>query len=440
MISSIKNIIVDKRIFEKLLIIGFFLLGASLIWRKGNLADSIFHKIFELNLLLVLLLVFFDKGWKYLWKRFLLVMKDYGGLIILLLFCILIGQIWGMVSNQGLKFTDNQVILQYGSFLLSIFTFFATAVLIFYGYNKYFKYTILGIIASPIIFLPAWFGWKELYYPTGRLIGSYSDPNYFALWLLVVFFVNLVFTLQIKDKNKRFLLFLWSAFILALIFWTGSRGAWLGLFLASCVFIFWRYKNNHSINNAFKLGAILFILIILGFLILPTPAKTLVVCKILGINYQNIQVSGIFNFIPKINPSEHSGLLVKQWRHLLFIQGTHMILNNPLGLGFNYWKNIQLITPMGNSQVVHNSFLEAGLIGGLGAFIIFIAFVIRIINKCWKLFKQPFYKSKSFSIAIVSALFAAFFLDCLIFRNLWFLFGIIAGLSLKNDQSNNKDL
>lgn len=439
MISLIKNIIINKNILDKLLIIGFFLLGASLIWRKGNLTDSIFHKVFEINLFFVLLLVFLNKEWKYLWEKFLHLIKNYGNLIGALLFFIIIGQIWSFTLNQGLKFTNDQVILQYGRFLLSIFTFFTTAALISYGYKKYLKYTIFGIIASPIILIPAWFGWKELYYPAVRLIGAYADPNYLALWLLVIFFVNLVFALQIKDKNKRFLLFLWSAFILSLIFWTGSRGAWLSLLLTSCVFIVWTYQNNHSVANIFKLGVILLILVILGFLILPAQAKTLVVLKVLGINYQNTQTYGTLNFISKINPSEYKGILAKQWRHILFIQGARITLNNPLGLGFYYWKKIQLISPMGNSQVVHNTFLEAGLTGGLGAFIIFILFIIKILKQCRKLFNEFSYKSKCFSLALISALFASFFLDCLIFRNLWFLFGIIAGLSIKNDQSNNKD-
>lgn len=124
--------------------------------------------------------------------------------------------------------------------LISIFLIFSTVFILAQKPENNKKLFFLISISSIIPFLTAF--WQILSQTglggtlglDGRLYGTFSHPNTFASFILIIFALNLILFFQEKKPQKRkFFLFL-TLVPLFLLLETFSRGAWLAL----CGFLF----------------------------------------------------------------------------------------------------------------------------------------------------------------------------------------------------------
>lgn len=78
----------------------------------------------------------------------------------------------------------------------------------------------------------------------GRLAAWYLSPNHLAMWLVPGLIASLGLWFKAKKTYQRILLLAISSWLLAILYFTHSSGAWLGLIAAAVLilFYFWRLK------------------------------------------------------------------------------------------------------------------------------------------------------------------------------------------------------
>ena len=201
-----------------------------------------------------------------------------------------------------------------------------------------------------------------------RAYGSLAHPNILASCLVVCCLFLVV--MLILSRHKREKIFLWVCWpiILAGLFFTFSRSAFLALgigFLFLSIFIFLSYENKAKIILSQLIGS--------GFLVLA----------VLTLFYSQL----VFT---RINGEEKLEQKSTTDRVLYFEQAKELIQTNWLngvGLG-NYtlalYNNLPEKQWAGFYQPVHNVYiLEAVELGILG-FLIFVLIIINALRKIWE--------------------------------------------------------
>lgn len=422
-------------ISEKLIGLLFAISGASLIFRRGDFGSSFVPKLFELSIVLMAILLLARHGGRKIYDEARPFIRFYGLLASLLFFFIIIGQVVGNFSGKGVGL-EREVFFDYLRLFASILGFFVGALLIQLGYGKkYFHWFLMITIFSPLVLLPAWTSWGARLYvgELGRLWGTYNDPNYLGSWLAAIFLLGLPYLFEKKGWQK-FGLFFWLVVIAALILWTSSRGAWSVLFIGLAIFLFWAYKQKSSWKYVVKVGAIISLAIVLGFSILPKQLKCFTVSRILGLSPVYIQANGCGPIYEKILNNDKplplfNGPLFGQSRWQILETGSKVFLKNPFGLGFRYWENTPLFVGHdGKKEGAHSLFLGAGLVGGFGALLAVFLITTKFLEKLKRLSGSTTAESKGLILAAIGLLISGLFLDTLLFRNFWFILGIVTGL------------
>ena len=186
----------------------------------------------------------------------------------------------------------------------------------------------------------------------GRLAGTFSHPNAFSSYLLIILVFNLVLILEKQSFIAGKLLFLHTAFCLFLFVMTFSRGAWI-VFVISMLFIgFLRYR---------KVFILMPILAILALVFFPAIGERL---------------EGMIFFGAAGDASSIT------WRQMAWSNAMELFLKNPLlgnGLGMISYEL---------GYRAHNDYVrllaETGVVGIVSYFFL----VYGTIRRSWKDYKK----------------------------------------------------
>ncbi|MFA5187802.1 MAG: O-antigen ligase family protein [Patescibacteria group bacterium] len=200
-----------------------------------------------------------------------------------------------------------------------------------------------------------------------RAYGSFAHPNILAGCLVVSCLFLVVLLILSKHKWEKVFLWICWPIILAGLFFTFSKSAFLALgigFLFLSIFIFLSYENKAKIILSQLIGS--------GFLVLA----------VLTLFYSQ-------SVFTRINGEERLEQKSMTERTLYFEQAKDLIQANWLkgvGLGnytlalFNYLPAKQ---PVWFYQPVHNVYVLAAVELGILGFIIFVLIIINILRKIW---------------------------------------------------------
>jgi O-antigen ligase len=95
-----------------------------------------------------------------------------------------------------------------------------------------------------------YFSWKEAASATGRVFSTLGQPNFFASFLVLTIPLNLWLIGNYKKKIVRLIFSITLAVQLLSIYWTFSRGGWIGLLASGLVGVF--YVLNLKIKKTKK--------------------------------------------------------------------------------------------------------------------------------------------------------------------------------------------
>jgi len=203
-----------------------------------------------------------------------------------------------------------------------------------------------------------------------RGAGTLQDPNYMAgLFLVAIGFV-------LGLKKLRFKLPLVIALTLGIL-GTISRMGLLGLFLALCVSPF--YLQNKNNNWWYRFSFILIILLGTSFfLVFPTGASQVIFSRISDSNLvlgaiREVNISDNVEVLKSLSPNGGVRLLMLE-------QGLRGFIDNIwFGIG-GYNSANYILSTLGVSLVLHNTYLEFMLAGGLIG-VMFLAYFFFITVK-----------------------------------------------------------
>lgn len=212
----------------------------------------------------------------------------------------------------------------------------------------------------------------------GRLMlaaGTYSDPNQFAMTLLMAMPLWVIIGKQARSKPMKFLAYACVIPILITFLRTGSRGGLIGLAIM-LVFAFFQVpaKAKLILVTTLVLGA-------LGsFLVLPSYLRA-----------RYFTIFSASEGSESLSAEEQSQLYgadigSSYGRFTLLKDSLHMTITHPvtgLGLGqfrIKNWERRNLMGKPGPTMVTHNAYTEFSSEGGIPAFALFIA----LLYQCYR--------------------------------------------------------
>lgn len=254
-----------------------------------------------------------------------------------------------------------------------------------------------------------------------RGMSVFSDPNFFAFFLLPGFISMLYFFLQKRDNNhSKLMLFIFVFITLTGLFLSFSRGAYLAAFGGILCIIFINIKKKIP-KLVFPSAFILF-LFILGIVI---------VSKI-------INVAIIYDTFLNINPISVE-LHYMNWSYSLYF-----FKQNPIfGIGLGSFKQINPLY-----YVSHNSFLEVLVSLGIFGFLPFCLMLVWSLKSSISLSKHLSHKMSyvdysimAFSASLVTLIIASIVISTYALGIFWISLGLLnASLNIKKKICNKKSI
>ncbi len=231
-----------------------------------------------------------------------------------------------------------------------------------------------------------------------RAYGTFGSPNALGIYLATVFVLGIILILKTKNFRWRVGLLVGQSIILAALFFSFSRGAYLGL-LAGALVLAWENKKNIWLIKQ----AVIYVLVAL----------------ILSFSFYNLLFTRA-NFNNRLESKSISERLT-QWQDFKII-----FLEDPLfGVGpGNYPVALEAIHPGYSANYfspIHNIYLLfIGQFGLAGA--VLVIFGLRLL-----------YKRRESQIALIVPILASGFFDHWVLSMFtgWIFFGLIFALAIK---------
>lgn len=367
-----------------------FLALVSLFVRSGNFYDTYIPKPFEFFLTIIIFLTLFDLIKNNKLKEFYLsIPRNVWMAIGMLTGSILLG--WSITLFVRHIPLNIEMILEFGRLMAAILIFI---LIFFYTRNdkmlveKYF-YALLSPVIY-VIFLP-FSKFVDLHNLAigGRFYGFTNNVNTISRLLLMPALFFITYSIfESGSKYKKILYIFISSFIVALIFWTASRGAVLSLFLGALLISALFIIKNFSFKKIFEAGFVVILIVILGFIFTPYSGKQVVSNRILNkdtsqTNYRYLKNESLKNIAENslskknkvidndgnnkiINESDDSR--TPETRLEIWPFYLKQAIKNPLGVGPAY--NLHMKVYISNfkdyfSSGAHNSFISIFLWGGI---------------------------------------------------------------------------
>lgn len=290
--------------------------------------------------------------------------------------------------------------------LFSIFSIFILSYLIISTKNNYYPMLWAILISSIIPMILALFqfitgtGVSDI---EGRLLGTFSNPNSFASFSVLILGILTYLFLSEKDTKKRFLYASSALFVIFILLETLSRGAWLATLIFTFSIIIWKSPK--------VIFVIIFSLLALFFL-----SETF-----------HDRIEDVYN--PPATSSVRWRF--KQWENLFKVYE-----NKPLtgyGAGTEILIHEKEFGFYAGNPYAHNDILRAALEAGFFGALSFLSIFLSVTITCLKNYNKTFNKKHKLLIIIIVFLFISEFIFGMtsnIFRStavqwcLWALIGV----------------
>ena len=420
----------------------------TLIYRKGNFYNTFIPKPFEIILVFIILLTFFDLLNNNKLKDFFLsINKKIWLALSCLVLSVFIG--WGVAIFVKQIPVNLNVVLEFGNFVISLVIF---VLVLFYTKNdemnakRYLYALLLPVIYIVFLVFPEWAYYFHMG-NNGTFLGFTMSPNIISKILLIPVLFFITYSLfEFKNKWLKVGSIIVSCALIALLFWVSSRGGLVALVVA--LIFLWLIFSFHRFNweKLFFSGIIILMIFLVGFFITPETGKQRVILRILypsgsdRSGYVDVQDKSARNVISKFI-SEKSGSPIfvyseRETRFQIWPFYFKQVLTNPLGMGPNTHFSFDLIDYTGEyiNSGPHNTFLQIWLWGGLLGIMSFLFIFISAVKNLVIRLKSDF---NPFALALLSSLFAVsvsiMFDDSLSF----FWFFIILALALRYENARS---
>lgn len=260
----------------------------------------------------------------------------------------------GLLSGSGFL-----AISRYFAFLI-----FLPFVVVAVQTREDLRRVLQAMTLSLIVVFP--YALRQMFRYNERLGVGLYETNYFATLLVLVIPLAFVFAAQAPDSLRRTLWTLGGLVLVLELFLTSSRGGFLGLLVASMVFVY----RRRGLPGALSVVAVLLV----GLIVVPTD---------LGSRLWTIVGGGSAEVPVSVAASNRA-------HEALFWAALRMIGDNPIfGVGPLNFKSLStLYTGLPQGNIAHNSFLEIAAEFGLPVLAVFLLLIVatfRTLNAATRL-------------------------------------------------------
>ena len=276
----------------------------------------------------------------------------------------------------------------------NLFSLFAVAYILYlrdgHRFTRWFKIALIGG-AVPVFAIAIWQFFTQSGMSidgyTNRIYGTFAHPNILATYALLLFMFWFNEALIKKTKfwqEEKWLSYLTAGFLIAMIFLTYTRIAWIGLavFLVCAGWVYYR-------------RAVLYIVIgIALFYALFYPVNSFLISNA-DINLQNISL------ISRLTSRNQEADSIS-WRADIFNKVLPLFYRHPF-IGYGYgsfakvWddnKGVENIWD--NTSEAHNDYLKVGFEGGVIGLTLFMIIFLRMIWQQVKFGRKHGWKNLAF--------------------------------------------
>ncbi len=438
----------------------FVLSVALFVWRRNLILDlggvALSIKPSDPLLLLVLLLIvsalILSRAVRKKIEMNVMLIRWAQYLVVWLLF-FLAGSLWsyGWLGRTPAAIDADQ----YGRIAILGFGFFLLTILFGFRRTRYVNMLVWSFLSAvviiPIIFLPRGVVLSNqlVTSPGNYTLAAFQTGSLF-LGSYLVFPIAILFSFFLMARGyKKLLVFVGVALLTGCMLWTGSRGAWfsvLAVFLAaSAIYGYWRKEWKTFLVNC---ASVVFIILI-GFLMLPNPARNTVLSRIfIGLRDKAnlVEISTRSFFIA----GEHRVALGRvdtdfgASRGQLWSEHAREGVYNPFGLGPSYANVLREQTTRRFLETrayminggTHNTLLQVLVSAGIGGFILFVLAIAHMMKNLFVLLRSDrTITTLCVASGFAGALVSATFLDSLELRWFWVTLALVVVICENRKQS-----
>lgn len=403
----------------------FFLVAAAflLCLRTKQFMPIPFFHLADVAVILSIFSALLDKEFRnYIrenFSKFIFYWKLVGVIVIF----ILLGQIFSFLRFEASLLSRN-VVADYLRLAINLGVFFIAALMV-YKNPRLLRFITIAIIASFLLIVPVHiFSNNIIYFSASRLSGLMENSIIFGAWVSVSLILCIGLILETTKFWERAVLGVWLTVLSSFFWWSGARTAWISMILAVILFVFILLKQKRWD----RLKMFLFITIfafVAGYFLIGNNS-----------NY-NVSRQKMQSYLKSratelvIKPDTYYENRISFWRENL-----SEIYNFPFGFGFK--------DPLVKNRYPGfvSTFLEVAVYGGvfaLGIFLIFLGMLGKkiILGIKYEIVNSSQYLKISWFVIGVVLLVNIIPFNFFLVRVLWFAFGIIAGIVLKENKMSN---
>lgn len=387
-----------------------FITLVSLSYKRGHFSGTLIPAPFQILLILSLILttVYLLKSHQ-VKKFFLSIPKKIWLAVGGLFFSVLLGWVIGEFF-VGMP-TSTATILDFGTFTISLIMFL---LVLFYTKNdeKYAKWYLYALFIPNLSIL--------YYFLTHGIVGFWGvpndgsltgivDPNVSSKALLIpaLFFIT---KSLFAFKNNQWWRTLGYALLASvasmMIFWTLSRGSILGMIIGMLLIFVLYSVRNFSWKNFLGGIAIVFVIVSVGYIIVPHGVKGELHTKIVntgqlpvapGVPIADIVKDPVIVTTEELQATPRSEVRILEWSYFIKYALLHPLGVGPTSSSIDYQSGADLQLRPGNT------YIQVWLWGGIIGTISFLYLVYRAFRGLWMRWKNS---QDQHALALLGILFA----------------------------------
>lgn len=364
------------------------------------------------------------------------------------IYIFLLGAMWifiligGIVKGGDIKTTivRNIVLLGYIAVFYTIYKYINSKDRLNKVFSTIFASTGVLILIGLYEALAFQLGWNSLQVFPGRVDALLPEPNWFGMWLAVVYAIALPLVFYADNFKKQFLLWSLILGVVLMSILTVTRASWLAIIIITTLYLIYHVIFVRKYVKLINFGVILFAVVFgaagmsqLGLTDFNLKDRfNSILSQETNYYYEIDQETGEKKVVTDVNTvKDKDNLTVESKADVNVMSRKDGYINSGViiyrniftGVGLAGYENI-----VGEGYNTNNILLAVAVAGGIFAISLFLSFLYIITKQGFIIIKSEPMLATILLGSMVAILITGMFNDNFLMGFTWLVFGVIAGI------------